>query len=362
VSATATVSFAYDEVGNRAIELDPWGGDTGWNQNPQTQPHRYTTYERDANGSDEAMMRRYEGKWGVFAQPDPYDGSYDLTNPQSLHRYAYSQNDPVNFTDPSGLMPCEPGNYSAECGSSGFGGWGGGFDLNDRSRGGGRDTVAARELVWNISVQITQAFKYIPWYARYVGGLSWAWSYFDEEKGFLHGEVYSFSFDRYITYSGTFGTYGEWHGAYFYDAYGNRRGCPDCRGIETDWNAQLLMASPFAGALRKSMSSAVESEVESFATRQLNTLMEAAAAKGNYGLGSATYDEAMAIGESWVGPNARLMSSGEGWISADGLRAFRFPALKGSGLTQANVLRLETNAWLPSRSIVIANGHITITR
>jgi RHS repeat-associated protein len=127
-----------------AIELDPWGGDTGWNQNPQTQPHRYTTYERDANGSDEAMMRRYEGKWGVFAQPDPYNGSYDLTNPQSLHRYAYSQNDPVNSIDPSGLMPCEPGNYSAECGSSGFGGWGGGFDLNDRSRGGGRDIISER--------------------------------------------------------------------------------------------------------------------------------------------------------------------------------------------------------------------------
>jgi hypothetical protein len=49
------------------------------------------------------MMRRYNGKWHRFAQPDPYDGSYDLTNPQSFNRYAYVQNDPINFVDPTGL-------------------------------------------------------------------------------------------------------------------------------------------------------------------------------------------------------------------------------------------------------------------
>jgi Bacterial toxin 44 len=80
----------------------------------------------------------------VFAQPDPYNGSYDLTNPQSLHRYAYSQNDPVNSIDPSGLMPCEPGNYSAECGSSGFGGWGWG-NLIDRPHLAGRRDIAEDE-------------------------------------------------------------------------------------------------------------------------------------------------------------------------------------------------------------------------
>ncbi len=51
------------------------------------------------------MMRRYAGKWHHFIQPDPYDGSYDWTNPQSFNRYAYVQNDPVNFVDPSGLDP-----------------------------------------------------------------------------------------------------------------------------------------------------------------------------------------------------------------------------------------------------------------
>lgn len=51
------------------------------------------------------MMRRYAGKWHRFTQPDPSDGSYDLTDPQSFNRYAYVQNDPVNFVDPSGLDP-----------------------------------------------------------------------------------------------------------------------------------------------------------------------------------------------------------------------------------------------------------------
>ena len=50
------------------------------------------------------MHRRYNRYYSRFEQPHPYDGSYDLTDPQSLNRYTYAQNDPVNFTDPSGLF------------------------------------------------------------------------------------------------------------------------------------------------------------------------------------------------------------------------------------------------------------------
>ena len=88
------------------IDLDPWGGETWRSSNAAFQPHRYTSYERDANGGDDAMMRRHHTYWNRFDQPDPYDGSYDLGDPQSFNRYSYTQSDPVNFVDPAGLMPC----------------------------------------------------------------------------------------------------------------------------------------------------------------------------------------------------------------------------------------------------------------
>ncbi|HEX7318020.1 MAG TPA: S8 family serine peptidase [Pyrinomonadaceae bacterium] len=109
------------------VDLDPWGAETARSNNSQLQPYRFNTYERDANGGDEAMLRRYESGWARFSQPDPHNGSYNLSDPQSLNRYSYTNDDPVNFTDPTGLLPCVAGNYSAECGMSGFGGWGGGY-------------------------------------------------------------------------------------------------------------------------------------------------------------------------------------------------------------------------------------------
>jgi RHS repeat-associated protein len=89
------------------VELDPWGADTSRSSNAAFQPRKFTSYERDANGTDEAMFRRYNRWQSRFDQPDPYDGSYSLGDPQSFNRYAYTQNDPVNFVDPSGLVPNE---------------------------------------------------------------------------------------------------------------------------------------------------------------------------------------------------------------------------------------------------------------
>lgn len=87
------------------IELDPWGGNTNRNNNDAFQPRAFTTYTRDSIAADDAMFRRYNRWWSRFDQPDPYDGSYALDNPQSFNRYAYTRNDPINFVDPLGLCP-----------------------------------------------------------------------------------------------------------------------------------------------------------------------------------------------------------------------------------------------------------------
>jgi RHS repeat-associated protein len=85
------------------------GGNKNRNNNDVFQPRAFTTYTRDGNASDEAMFRVYNRWWSRFDQPDPYDGSYNLTNPQSFNRYAYVVNDPVNRVDPTGIDPCSTG-------------------------------------------------------------------------------------------------------------------------------------------------------------------------------------------------------------------------------------------------------------
>jgi len=102
-----------------SFEMDPWGGQTDRSGGEVWQQTRkYTTYERDANGSDEAMHRRYNRRWSKFDQPDPYDGSYNLTDPQSFNRYSYVQNDPVNFVDLSGLNMSAIPIYGVVCDGS----------------------------------------------------------------------------------------------------------------------------------------------------------------------------------------------------------------------------------------------------
>jgi len=95
----------YNLIVVAAIDLDPWGGETNKSWGQGKQPHRYTSYERDGNGNDQAMNRQYHSYWQRFDQPDPFDGSASLADPQSFNRYSYCYNDPVNFVDPDGEIP-----------------------------------------------------------------------------------------------------------------------------------------------------------------------------------------------------------------------------------------------------------------
>jgi RHS repeat-associated protein len=70
---------------------------------PAGAPLLFTSYYRDAeSGNDYATARYNISRLGRFSSPDPISGSTD--DPQSLNRYSYTQDNPINATDPSGAV------------------------------------------------------------------------------------------------------------------------------------------------------------------------------------------------------------------------------------------------------------------
>lgn len=66
---------------------------------------KFTSKERDAEtGLDYFGARQYASKQGRFISPDPLQGSGKAADPQSWNRYVYSLNNPLLFTDPTGLV------------------------------------------------------------------------------------------------------------------------------------------------------------------------------------------------------------------------------------------------------------------
>ena len=113
--------------------------------------HRFAMTERDeATGLDHTWFRKYDSYAGRWTSPDPLSGN--IGDPQSFNRYSYTANDPVNFVDPSGLMPCIPGTISAECDGTGFGGWGwGDISGGNRNFRPGLLTILVRERMFDLA-------------------------------------------------------------------------------------------------------------------------------------------------------------------------------------------------------------------
>jgi RHS repeat-associated protein len=70
-----------------------------------TDANHYATLDHDAEtATDHAQFRQYSNAQGLWLSPDPYSGSYDASNPQSMNRYVYAMNNPLAAVDPSGLQ------------------------------------------------------------------------------------------------------------------------------------------------------------------------------------------------------------------------------------------------------------------
>ncbi|MBB5860247.1 filamentous hemagglutinin [Xanthomonas arboricola] len=109
-------------------------------------------------------------------------------------------------------------------------------------------------------------------------------------------------------------------------------------------------------------------ELSSIANQDIR-LKEAMAGSGtsnsNFGIGTANAQEANWLGMTWVGDGARSLSDGSGWISADGTRVYRPPAVKPNSKEavtgiQANFERYEIDSY--GKKSRISNGHLDITK
>jgi RHS repeat-associated protein len=103
IEGSSTVYYHPDQLSVRGQQSHyPFG--ESWYASSATTKWQFTGYERDTESGNDYAMARYDvNRLGRFNSPDPIGGSSG--DPQSLNRYAYVKNDPINGTDPSGLCP-----------------------------------------------------------------------------------------------------------------------------------------------------------------------------------------------------------------------------------------------------------------
>lgn len=79
-------------------------GDSSSTSGSDGDPYHFAQLDHDSeSGTEHAQFRQYSSIQGRWLLPDLYLGSYDFDNPQSLNRYSYALNNPLDSTDPTGL-------------------------------------------------------------------------------------------------------------------------------------------------------------------------------------------------------------------------------------------------------------------
>jgi RHS repeat-associated protein len=103
-----SVRMSTNSSGNKVGEQGHFPFGETWYLTNTTTKWQFTSYERDLeSGNDYAMARYQMNRVGRFSSPDPIAGA--IAVPQSWNRYAYALNNPLSYTDSTGLDYCADG-------------------------------------------------------------------------------------------------------------------------------------------------------------------------------------------------------------------------------------------------------------
>ena len=108
---TERLRTGYSGADAAVFSLYPFGDESqavgGSGPNLDNAGYASLEYDYETN-TGHAQYRQYSSAQGRWMSPDPYSGSYDFSNPQSLNRYSYVLNNPLSAADPSGLFILPP--------------------------------------------------------------------------------------------------------------------------------------------------------------------------------------------------------------------------------------------------------------
>jgi RHS repeat-associated protein len=353
-----------DPYGNARGATAAWPGDRGFLNKVQ-----------DTSGLTQVGARYYDAKIGRFVSVDPV---FDVSSPQQWGAYSYADNNPVSFSDPTGMLSF--GKFWKSAKSRASSAWKsttrfvnkyqaeivGGITGAVVTAGclaltagagsvgcaalGGAAAGAATNL-WKSQVQKTQKF-------------SWGSLVRDTVIGGAVGALTAGlgSVAAPVVRRGTAAVAAAASRASGAITSGARAAAATVRSrvatavaTGADRGSVNFFASAGKGA---SAADTAASTADDWANVS-GILRDASRGKGNFGVGTGTSAEAQTAGRAWVGDGARLASDGKTWLSQDGLRQWRPPSFKPGwqgGTWQSNF----ESRWVPSGQWQ-TNGHLDIT-
>lgn len=355
-SPVLQVDYKSQAVSKR--RFDPFGGlrqSASWSNGRE-----YVNRVKDASvGTTHLLAREYDPGLGRFVSTDPV---MDPADPQQLNPYAYANNSPVSKTDPDGLYvdggvstnrtaprTVRHRGKSYAQGASGYGYYQttslyGGYKGDGRKAKSLTRAKLKAEKVWsdpkssevdrNLALIQFNQLRYLVYEPQLREGEQAA-----QRKAFLDD----------LKDTATFGR--------------TRRACSDgvSWGCAASAGLDLAVLAAMVATRRPGSVGARAAGVTNSASdwpKLSGMLRDASKGKGNFTVGSATREQAHAMGMAWVGDGATLSKSGNAWLSADGMRAYRPMSFKeSSGAWRAN---LETRVPGQKTRGPIANAHIDI--